>query len=87
MTDFYSTRMVELDSPMGFGAAVTPHDTNNLATFTRGLWVGGAGTLRVTLVGGSQLDFAGVPAGILLPLRVQRVHATGTTATGIVALW
>ena len=85
------------DEPNGFGAPalngeeVTPHDTNELTFVSRALWVGGAGTLEVVMVGdgaagGQQLTIAGIPAGTLLPLAVKQVKATGTTATLIVAL-
>ena len=37
--------------------------------------------------GGAEVTLAAVPAGALLPLRVSRVLASGTTATALVALW
>lgn len=52
----------------------------------RSLYIGGAGTLRVTRIDGAVIDFAAVAAGPL-PIWVKRVHTAGTTATGIMALW
>lgn len=65
--------------------AVTPDDSNNFAAFSRELYIGTAGTLKVTTAGGDVTTFANVGVGHLR-LRVVRVWATGTTATGIVAL-
>lgn len=38
-------------------------------------------------VGGSDVEFGGVPAGTLLEIEVTRVYVTGTTATLILALY
>lgn len=67
---------------------VTPHDTNELVNFSaRGLYIGTAGDLTVTMVGaGEAVLFQNVPVGTL-DVIVRRVHATGTTAADIVALY
>lgn len=75
------------DGPALYAAAVTPHDTNELDTYSRGLFVGGAGALKVTTEGGSVVTFTGVVAGTVLPVRAKIVWSTGTTATNIVAMW
>jgi hypothetical protein len=68
--------------------AVTPHDTDDLARgVPLGIYVGGIGTLIVRDSDGTQVSFLGVPAGTVLPIRPTGVHATGTSATGIVALY
>ncbi|WP_127902098.1 spike base protein, RCAP_Rcc01079 family [Solirhodobacter olei] len=74
-------------SPAHDAAAVTPDDAAALAEVSRALYVGQAGDLAVTMAGGQQVTFAGVAAGSLLPVRAERVRATGTTAGAIVALW
>lgn len=67
--------------------AVTPSDTVALDWVSAAIYVGGAGALVVVPADGSaNVTFAAVPAGTLLPIRVLRVHATGTAATSIVAL-
>lgn len=73
--------------------AVTPSDSADLPSVAYGLIVGGAGNLKVDCGNdvGTQservtLTFTGVVAGQLIPLRVIRVYATGTTATNIAAL-
>lgn len=65
---------------------VSPSDTNTL-NFTRGLYVGGAGNLAVTMKDGTTVTFTGVTAGQILPVSVTQVKATGTTATNIVAVY
>ena len=51
------------------------------------LYVGGAGDLKVSTVGGDEVTFTGLVAGQFIPVNVLRVWATGTTATFIIALW
>ena len=67
--------------------AVTPSDTVDLTYVSRALWVGGtSGTITAIMADGTTVLFSGVPTGTLLPIRVSRVKATGTTATLIVAI-
>lgn len=68
------------------GAAVTPNDGSDLPKAGR-LYIGGAGAVKVTTVGGDDLTFAAVPAGTTLPVRVKKVFSTGTTATNILCLY
>jgi hypothetical protein len=71
-----------------FAAAVTPADGSNLANpATRGLWVGGAGNVKVDCIGGGTVTFNTVAAGTWLKVAAVKVYATGTTATNIVALY
>lgn len=73
----------------GRAAAITPNDSVELPAHTRAIYVGGAGTLIVDMSddAAANITFLAVPAGTTLPLRVRRVHATGTTATSLVALY
>lgn len=89
MADAIFNRAGTLESPAWDAAAVTPNDGADLPKIaTRALWIGaGDGTLSVVMSGGTTVAFAGVAAGTLLPIRVDRVRATGTGATGIVALY
>lgn len=67
--------------------AVTPHDTNAIASCVA-LYVGGAGNITLrTNDDDSDVLFTGVTAGSILPIRARYVRATGTTATAIVALY
>jgi hypothetical protein len=73
--------------PYRHAAAVTPHDTNELANVTAAIYVGGTGGLKVTTAGGDAVTFAAVPAGTVLRVAAKVVWSTGTAATNIVALW
>jgi hypothetical protein len=72
-----------LDAPAIDAFAVTKSDSTIF--FCRGLYVGGAGDVVVTMVGGSVVTFSAVPAGSILPVRCTQVRAA-TTATLIVGL-
>ncbi len=72
-------------------ALITPSDTIDLAMpATKGIYVGGAGNIKVDLVeGGTAILFTGVGAGAILPIQAKRVYTlgSGTTATALIALW
>lgn len=87
MADDFASHAAGLGSPAGHAAAVTPHDTNDLATSSRSLYVGTAGHVAVITVGGETVTFSNVPAGGVVPVRAKRVLVTGTTASNIVAMW
>lgn len=74
-------------TPARSAASVTPSDSTDLERKSKGIWVGGDGDLSVIMHNGEQVTFTGVVGGSLLPLAVTRVRSTGTTATGIVALY
>ena len=86
MPDIYDDRSSGLESPGYNAAAITPNDGADLPISSRAVYVGTGGDLVVTLVGGSTVTLRNVPVGIL-PLRVARVLATGTSAADLVAVW
>lgn len=53
------------------------------------LYIGGAGNVRVTTIGGDVITFTATPVGQVLPVQIIKVHGSGsgTTATLINALW
>lgn len=77
----------------GRAAAVVPSNTTDIPSVTGGtnngcvLYIGGYGDLTVDTVGGDTVTFVGVNGGTFFPVQVTRVYSTGTSATGIVALW
>ncbi len=86
MPDIFEDRSSGLESPGYDAEAVTPSDSTDLTVTSRALYVGTSGDVRVTAASGAVVTFANVPEGIL-PMRVSRVHASGTTASDIVAVW
>ena len=88
MIDPFKTFARSLTSPAEDAIAITPSDTPApVGVITRALYVGGAGDIAVRMQGGATVTLANVPSGSFLPLRVQQVLGTGTTATGIVGFW
>lgn len=66
---------------------MTPHDDNDLTLGAcKGIWIGVGGTVSLIAAGDTDAVQFTVAAG-LLPVRAKRVKSTGTTATGIVALY
>lgn len=86
MPDRFQNASPSLSGPASHGFAVTPHDTNLLSETTRALYVGAAGTLAVVLASGASITFTGVASGTVLPVRANKVMATGTSATDILGL-
>jgi hypothetical protein len=82
--------------PAESALAVAPSDTASLAPpsgdpnkATRGLLIGGSGNVQVDMADGTTvtLTFPATACGLMLPIAVKKVHATGTTATAIVAFY
>ena len=86
MPDRFSDHAAGLESPASHGFAVTPNDSSDLGDLTRAVYVGGGGTMVAILQSGAEVTLAGIAAGTMLPLRVRRIKATGTTATAMVGL-
>lgn len=86
MPDIFEDRSSGLESPGYDAVSVTPSDSSNLPVTSRALYIGTSGDLRVIVGSGSTVTFVNVPEGIL-PMRVSRVLASGTTAADIVAVW
>lgn len=87
MADAYKNHQGGLSSPAGNAATVSPHDTTPLADTSRAIYIGTAGNLAMTFIGGQSVTLTNVAAGQIYPFRVTHVLSTGTTAGGIVALW
>lgn len=86
MADDFETHQPGLTSPATAAETIAPSNTVALSHVTRAIYVGSAGDLRVTLVGGGTVTLTGVQGGVIYPLRATHVLATGTTATGLVGL-
>ena len=74
--------------PAAQAVTVTPSDVTDLNFVARAIYVGTAGNLAVRMNGDkNSVTFVNVGDSSLLPIRVDRVLNTGTTATNIIALW
>jgi hypothetical protein len=85
--NLFDDNLTPVDAPALHAFAVTPADGSDLANATRGVYVGAAGSLKVDMVGSGTVTFANLAAGVIHPLRVVRIYATGTTATGIIGVY
>lgn len=77
---------IEKTEPARSAAEVTFNDSS-LIDPTRAIYVGSTGNVKVDFVDGSTVTFSSVSAGTLLPIRVNKIYSTGTTATDIIALY
>ena len=87
MEDTFASLLSGLESPARNAFAVTPHDTNDLANVTRGIYVGASGDLKVETANGNVVTFVGLAAGMIHPISCKQVYATGTTATSIMGVY
>jgi len=87
MTDKFATYTPGLTGPADNAFAVTPSDSENLEFVARAVYVGTDGNVAVITSGGDEVTFQNLNQGSILPVRVSRVLATGTTATGLVAIY
>jgi hypothetical protein len=91
MSDKFAKDVLDLEGPLTNAFTITPSDSTVFSQATRAVYVGGAGDLKVMLTdktnANNVVTFASVPAGSLLPIRVQRVYSANTTATSVVGLY
>ena len=87
MSDKFGNYHAGLESPAERAFAITPNDSADLSVFPRAIYVGGAGAVKVTTLGGDTVTFSGCLAGTVLPVRAARVFSTGTDATNLIGLY
>lgn len=87
-----------LDPVYNFSRPITPSDTVNIDGTTyaaqpvtrpippQAISIGAAGNIAAVWENGTTTTMA-VQAGAILPIKVIRINATNTTATGLVALY
>lgn len=85
--DHFESQSASQTGPILGGFDITPNDGADLSVLTRALMVAGAGDVVAVLKDGTTLTLPGLAAGVIYPIRVSRVNATGTTATGIKGLY
>lgn len=86
MTSNFSGRAGSASGPSGDFFAIAPDDGADLPQVTRALYIGSGGNLTVTSACGRDVQFANVVGGTVLPVRVARVKASGTSAGDLVGL-
>lgn len=77
--------MIANDQLYQRATAITLSDSAQV--LCRAIYVGGAGNLKVTTVGGDAITLNGLTAGSIIPLECSVLWSTGSTATNIVALY
>lgn len=89
MADYFSMQADSAEAPARRLAAVTPNDSTDLPDVAKALWVSVAGTVNVVGVADTAntgTALGSLSVGTVIPIRVRRVRATGTTAT-LIALY
>lgn len=69
-----------------FSDAVAVTKSDSVEQNFSGLYVGGTGDVAVKGLSGVAVTFSAVPAGTFIPMLVNRVMSTNTTATLILGL-
>lgn len=85
MTNPFENRVPALSGPARDIAPVTPSDTADLPDTAIALYAETGGAVTLTTVRG-QIRTVQVADFSILPVGATRVHATGTTATGLHAM-
>ena len=86
ISDKFSEYTFGLSSPISGGFYITPDDATDLVSLTRAIILEGAGDVAVILKNGDGSTLSVLAAGVIYPVSVARVLATGTTATGLKGL-
>ncbi len=82
MNNPFENRALSLSGPSSDLIPVIPSDASDLVQIGVALYIETGGTLSIeTVAGGARV--LSVSDGMILPVGVRRVNATGTTATGI----
>jgi len=74
------------DIASAFNATAVITSDSAVIPVTRGLYIGATGDVTVRMEAGNSVTFKAAPVGIL-PIQVDMVKLTGTTATNILALY
>ncbi|PYE82228.1 spike base protein, RCAP_Rcc01079 family [Pseudoroseicyclus aestuarii] len=80
--DPFRNHATSLHGPASSLEIVVPDDDTDLPRIPRALCVGESGWVSVVTASGETGDVF-IAAGVPFPLRVRRVRASGTTATGL----
>lgn len=67
--------------------AISPSDSNALTFNIKGIYVGTGGSIVMTGADDEDATFANVGDGAILPCNPRKVKSTGTTASGLIAIY
>ncbi|MCP1134332.1 hypothetical protein NKT34_13590 [Paenibacillus polysaccharolyticus] len=81
-----------MDDVLTGGIEVTPSNTVNLTfpngtTSSKAIYLDVSGNVSAVMEDGNSLTFTGLAAGVFHRMSVRRINSTGTTATGIKAMY
>lgn len=95
--DIFKFASPNILGPYTHAYVITPNDNAELPFAVRALYIGGAGTIKLTLrddqglnvnnQGGGPVTLGTVTAGQILAMWTRQVWATGTSATPIIGLY
>lgn len=92
-TDTTAATVTAVDSDTTLSLSEDIMESGDFYTIYRGqpgacvLYVGNLGDVKVKTSGGDIVTFQNLSNGQFVPVQVSKVFATGTTATGLIALW
>jgi len=74
-------------NPAGHAVAVTPADVDFSWGYTRAIYIGGTGDLKVKMAASGQIvTYVNVQGGMYYPIRAVQIMS-GTNATDIIAMY
>jgi hypothetical protein len=74
-------------SPANELVSITPSDSTVFSPHLRAVYVGVGGNIAIRVPGSNTaVTLIGVPQGTILPIKVERLMATSTTASSLVGL-
>ncbi len=83
--DHFQNQAPALSGPANAGFEIVP-SSDPLPAITRAIYVGGGGSLTLTMAWGGDITLHNLEDGSLLPLRASHVKAS-STATDLVGLY
>lgn len=88
MADAFSKTFSTLDGPASSSFSPSANSTNTFSQPTRALYVGTTGNVHVRMLKNqANALFVAVPAGTILPIRVDTIWDTTTTANSFVGMY
>ena len=86
MLDEFEGLTTGLTSPASSCELIAPNDGADLTFATRALYVGQSGDVAVRFLNGEIVTLVNMQAGVIYPIRIAQVLATGTTAGNLIGL-